>query len=231
MSVVARLHRSKQQSQRGKLAKTYLRGSGIEIGALSSPVNIPNGEVVYYDCHELDTLAELYPEKADDLVALDGMQNIESLSGIEDESQDFVVACQVLEYCSNVLSAFHALARVLKPQGILFLSVSDKRFTEDRQRPSTPVGHLAADFVHGPAGSWIGHVQEWATLNPRFSKIADPVKRLEAASASAHRMRQHLWTPATWLEFLTHIQSGLALDLETVQIVNHEMITVLRSVK
>jgi hypothetical protein len=228
MSVIARSHRSKQQSQRNKLAKAFLRGSGLEIGALASPVHVPHGEVSYHDCHERDTLAEIYPERGTDLVALDGIENIETLSGIEDQSQDFVIACQVLEYCGNVLAAFHALARVLKPQGTLFLSVCDKRFTEDRHRPATPLGHLAADYVHGAAGSWTGHVQEWATFNPRFNKFADPAQRLEATCANASQLRQHLWNPANWLELLIHIQDGLGLELINLVVTNKEMLTILK---
>jgi SAM-dependent methyltransferase len=230
MPVLARSRRSKYQIERNKLAKRFLRGSGIEIGALSSPVPIPNAEVSYYDCHQPEALAELYPDSAAGLVTLAGVENIETLSGIDDCSQDFVVACRVLEYCSDVLAAFHALSRVLKPGGILLLSVCDKRHTHERHRPATPLGHLAADYVHGPAGSLTGHIQEWATFNPRFRKIKDPAKRLEMACANASRMRLHLWTPSTWLDLLIHIQSGLAFELESLSIANHEMLTVLRKV-
>jgi ubiquinone/menaquinone biosynthesis C-methylase UbiE len=68
-----------------------------------------------------------------------------SLRDSPDCSQRYVAACQVLECCADVLAAFHAMHRVLKPGGVIFLSISNSSKGE-----ATPLGHLAADYVHGP---------------------------------------------------------------------------------
>ncbi len=229
MSVLVRSVRPKLSDHRNRLAKEFLIGSGLEIGALNKPVAVPRGEVRYLDRCDDEQLIEIFPEAVERLVAVDCVDDIEVLETIEDASQDFVIACQVLEHCSNVLAAFHTLYRVLKLGGILFLSTIDKRHTQDRYRPTTPLGHLAADFVHGPAGSWTGHLEEWATFI-EGQVGGDPEQRLQAAQLHAPRIRQHVWTPQAWLELILAVQTSLDLELLATRLANHEIITVLRKV-
>jgi predicted SAM-dependent methyltransferase len=53
---------------------------------------------------------------------------------------------------------------VLKPGGILYMAIPDKRFTFDRFRPNTTVEHFIRDHEEGPALSYIDHVREWVSL-------------------------------------------------------------------
>lgn len=217
---------TRHRSARNALAKKYLAGTGIEIGALSRPVVVPHAEISYYDrCSEAE-LAALYPHRADSLKALDGVATLESLKPLESASQDFVIACRVLEYSGNVLAAFHAMHRVLKKGGHVFLSVTDKRLTADCHRPVTPLGHLAADFVHGPSGSWPGHIEEWAVF-VEHGAGDDPEERLQLALQHTQRIRQHVWTPHAWMELLLEVQRGLGFELQCWQITKQEILTVL----
>ena len=217
---------TRQRTARTIPARKYLTGTGIEIGALARPVAVPHAEISYYDrCTEAE-LAALYPHVADKLKALDGIAALESLQPIESNSQDFVIACRVLEYSGNVLAAFHAMHRVLRTGGHAFLSVADKRLTADCQRPVTPLGHLAADFVHGPGGSWPGHIEEWATF-VEHGAGDDPEERLQLALHHAQRIRQHVWTPHAWMELLLEVQRGLGFELQCWQITKNEILTVL----
>jgi SAM-dependent methyltransferase len=227
MSVLVRPRRTRCVDHRATLAREYLRGSGMEIGALARPVAVPHAIVSYFDCLTECEMAEVYPEVSGRIAALDGIEDLEELRGIEEESQDFVIVCHVLEYCGNVLAAFHAMRRVLRTGGVLFLAVADKRQTEDRARPVTPLGHLAADFVHGPTGSWTGHLEEWATFLEN-SNGEEPQDRLAAAQRHARRIRQHVWTPIAWMELLQHLQPSLAFELETLRMAQKEILTVLR---
>jgi SAM-dependent methyltransferase len=215
-----------KKSARTTLARKYLSGKGIEIGALARPVAALHTQVKYFDRCSENELAELYPHLADWLIPLDGITEIETLANIHDQSQDFVIACRVMEYSSNVLASFHAIRRVLRPGGIAYLSVSDKRKTADRHRPVTPLGHLAADFVHGPAGSWTGHLEEWATFIEHGAGN-DPQQRLLLAVQHAHRIRQHVWTPSAWLELLLEVQKGLGFELKSWHVTSREILTIL----
>lgn len=214
------------RSVRAALARKYLSGTGIEIGALSRPVPVHHGEVSYYDrCTETE-LAILYPRTTGRIKALDGITALESLHTFDDVSQDFVIACRVLEYSDNVLAAFHAMQRVLKRGGHAFLSVSDKRRTADCHRPVTPLGHLAADFVHGPFGSWTGHLEEWATFIEHGAGN-DAAERLSLAVQHAQRIRHHVWTPQAWMELLLEVQRGMGFELQHWQVTRHEILSVL----
>jgi hypothetical protein len=82
-------------------------------------------------------------------LTLEDAGDIRKLAAHVDRSLNFIRACGVLESCGDVLAAFQAMHRVLRPGGVLFLSVTDQRQVDDDQ-PITPLGHLAADYVHGP---------------------------------------------------------------------------------
>lgn len=214
----------KCRSARATLARKYLSGHGIEIGALARPVPVPHAEVRYYDRLDEPELGALYPHQAEWLVPLDGICDIETLQSIEVGSLDFVVACKVIEYTGNVLAAFHAMRRVLKPGGIAFLSISDMRQTMDRHRPVTTLGQIAADYVHGPATD---HFEQWL---PFIEEGAgdDAAQRIELVVQHTQRTRQHVWTPTAWMELLTEVQRGLGFELCTWHVTQREILTVLR---
>lgn len=227
MPHVLKFKKRKIRSTRSALARKYLAGNGVEIGALAKPVSVPHANVRYFDRSTEDELAELYPHLGDRLVELNGLADIETLDGFDDQSQDFVIACKVLEYVGNVLGAFHAMRRVLRPDGIAYLSIADKRKTADCHRPVTPLGHLAADFVHGPSGSWTGHLEEWATFIEHGAGD-DPEVRLQLALQHAQRIRQHVWTPHAWMELLLEVQQGMHFELEAWHVTEREILTILR---
>lgn len=219
--------RTHSKSARASLARKYLAGDGIEVGALARPVPVPHANVSYYDRAVETELVELYPHLNDWLVPLDGIAELESLCPIASESQNFVVACKVLEYTSNVLAAFHAIHRVLKPGGIAFLSVTDKRRTVDCHRPVTTIGQLAADFVHGPRSGWSIYHEEWVSF-VEHGAGNDMDMRLQLVVQHAQRTRQHVWTPVAWMELLTEVQRGLGFELEAWHVTSREILTVLQ---
>src|SRR5262245_7938550 len=98
MPQLVRARSSKRSSVRAQLARQYLAGEGIEIGSLAQPVRAPHLAVRYYDCYTEAELTELYPHLAGRLTALDGISTLESLSEFDASSQDFIIACRVLEY-------------------------------------------------------------------------------------------------------------------------------------
>ena len=81
-------------------------------------------------------------------LTLERAEDVRKLASFDDNSLNFVAACQVLESCCNVLAAFQTMHRVLKPGGVLLLSTNT--IEEDEAQLVTPLGHLAADYVHGP---------------------------------------------------------------------------------
>jgi hypothetical protein len=122
------------------IAHNFLHGQGIEIGALHNPLRLPPAaKVQYVDRMSVAQLRQHYPELAAlELVEADILDDGERLGCVPDMSQDFVIANHFLEHCENPLLALHNLLRVLKVEGVLYLTVPDKRYTFDSSRPVTP---------------------------------------------------------------------------------------------
>ena len=79
-------------------------------------------------------------------------------------SQDFIVANHYLEHCENLLGTLRSHLDRVKPGGLLFYTVPDRRMTFDWRRANTPFAHLVADDQGGAASARLEHYREWAQL-------------------------------------------------------------------
>jgi SAM-dependent methyltransferase len=125
-----------------------LTGQGLEIGALHSPmIKHPRMRVEYVDRLSVSELRAQYPELAGhELVEPDILADGETLEGVPDGKYDFLIASHVLEHMRNPLRALESWCRVVRPGGLIYLPVPDKRFTFDERRPRTTLEHLIADY-------------------------------------------------------------------------------------
>ena len=220
---------------RHELAVELLRGSGIEIGALHMPVALPAGaHVRYVDRMTVPELRAHYPELEDqDLAPVDVVDDGETLSTIEPESVDFIVANHFLEHCEDPIGTIDTHLGKLRPGGVLFYAVPDKRYTFDFRRPRTPLSHLIADHQDGGQGSRREHYLEWARLvypeddgAPDAQTARAHAAELEATSYSIHF---HVWTQADLLELMLDCHERLgSFDIEAVRRVGLENIVILR---
>lgn len=204
-----------RQLDRETVARIYLRGSGLEIGALHNPLQVPPSvKVRYVDRLSTPDLRVQYPELASkELVNVDVVDDGERLSTVPDVSQDFLIANQVLEHCQNPLFTLEQWLRVLKPGGILFLTLPDKRFSFDIDRPVTPIDHLLRDYREGPAWSRRQHFEEWVAL---VEKVApeSAVARVEELLRVDYSIHFHVWTQAGMLELVTLVRSMFGAEVE-----------------
>jgi predicted SAM-dependent methyltransferase len=214
---------------RREVARRYLRGDGIEIGALHNPLEVPrSAHVRYVDHLTVNELREHYPELADEpLVDVDVVDDGERLATIGDTTQDFVIANHFLEHCEEPLGALGNMIRVLRPGGVLYLAVPDKRYTFDVDRPVTTTDHLLQDHREGPEASRRSHYEEWARL---VDKVDAPEAHATALLERGYSIHFHAWTQAELLELL---QTGarelmLEFDIELMLKNGHEVIFVLR---
>ena len=118
-------------TERRRRAARWLRGSGIEIGALHNPLEIPAGvSVKYVDRLTVDELRHHYPElAAEPLVEVDLIGDAEHLQALPVGSQDFVIANHLLEHLEDPLRGLAEMTRVLRPGGILYIALPDPRLT------------------------------------------------------------------------------------------------------
>lgn len=199
---------AKSRNPREILA-TALEGEGIEIGALHFPLPVPERVTVrYVDMSTREENIRKYPHlNADDIVETHFVCNGETLEVIEDESQDFVIANHMLEHCINPIGTLRNFLRVLRPGGLLFLALPDKRFSFDRERPITPFSHIADDFRIDRKVEDLSVYEDWTT---HVRKNGDPVQ-LHKEQKNIHF---HVWTQAEILEMFVEARRTLELPLE-----------------
>ncbi len=218
--------------RRRRLARRYLRGEGLEIGALHRPLPAPaEVNVRYVDRMDVAGLREHYPDLASELVAVDVVDDGETLASQPDESVDFVIANHFIEHTEDPLGTLANHLRVLRPGGILYLAVPDRRRTFDAERPPTPLEHLVEDHEHGPGASRSGHQEEWARLVEHVAPAEVParVAELERTDYSIHF---HVWAPDEFHEFLEHARfvERLPFRVEALRSNHREFIAILRKV-
>ena len=215
---------------REAVAGIFLRGEGIEIGALHQPLRMPAAaRVKYVDRMAASDLTSQYAELAGlPLVHVDIIDNGETLATLADASQDFAVANHFLEHCQNPFQTLQNFFRVLRPDGVIFMAVPDKRYSFDSDRPCTTIEHLTRDYVEGPAASKRGHFEEWSRL---VNKRTDPalvdeeVRHLINIDYSIHF---HVWGAAELLEFIIALRTYVRFEPELFLRNGPETVFVLR---
>lgn len=154
------LGRESAYAVRARIARKYLRGSGIEFGALNARLDVPkNVKATYADVEGSEGLAAAATSMYGHVTAPGIVADIQTMDGICDSSVDFVVANQVIEHVENPLRALRTISRVLRPNGIAFIMLP--RFTFDRKRSTTPLAHLIKDYEEGPEWGLAAHYDDW----------------------------------------------------------------------
>ena len=219
---------------RRELAARYLFGEGVEIGPLHQPLAIPPGvKVKYVDRLKVADLRREYPELAEwNLTEADVLDDGELLTTIEPASQDFIVANHFLEHCEDPIGTIENHLGKLRPGGVLFYAVPDKRFTFDYPRDVTPLEHMIADYEQGPDASRSTHFDDWARLveyklNETPEQTIARARELERAGHSIH---MHVWTQAEFLQLILAARQRFdnAFEIEAAARQQIEFVVVLR---
>ena len=219
---------------RTELAARFLSGDGLEIGPLHLPLKVPpQARPRYVDRMPVDDLRREYPELAGwDLTPVDVIDDGEALSTIAAESQDFIVANHFLEHCENPIGTIETHLGKLKPGGILFYAVPDKRYTFDWRREVTPLEHMIADYDEGPERSRREHYDEWArlVLVEAGDSEEDQLAKARRLEADAYSIHMHVWTQAEFLRLILACRERLGepFELEAAARQEIEFMVVLR---
>lgn len=199
------------------LAKQYLAGEGIEIGALHRPLEVPSSlRVRFVDCFTAEELQTHYTELgAHSIVKPDIIDDGGTLKTLGDESVDFVIANHFIEHTEDPIKVLETFARVIKKGGALYLGVPDKRYNFDKDRALTTIEHLIHDHEEGPEAARMDHYRDYAEK----VDLADPhmiEKHARWRAETKYSIHFHLWTTETFLEFLTFVlrKYELPFDLE-----------------
>ena len=232
--VILSVGRHNYEVVREDLARRYLRGAGIEIGALDRPQRVPpEVDVAYVDyldkaglIAELGDALRAAGTDPSTIVDVTHVDTIDTLATFADASQDFLIANHVLEHVEDPLGALTHVLRVLKPGGVAMLSLPDARFSFDAGRERTSVEHLLRDHREGPVVSRSQHYEEWARLIEGQPE-ADVPRRVGEFAAADARHHFHVWELETFLELLR--ASGLEYDLVHAQAYEEEFAVLIAS--
>jgi SAM-dependent methyltransferase len=224
---------------RAEFAYRYLRGDGLEIGALNRRLPVPAWATARnVDRLPTEELRAAYPElEGVELAAVDLVDDGERLETVAADSQDFIVANHFLEHTEDPIGTIGMHLGKLKPGGILFYAVPDKRYTFDHRREVTAVDHIVRDHTEGPEWSRREHYDEYgaAVLGdqtereaPDFAERAEKFSReLEESQVSIHA---HTFTAASFLAVLLEIRERLDGGFEIEAYARHvaEAVAILR---
>lgn len=212
------------------VANTFIRGQGIEIGALHMPLSLPrSAKVRYVDRFTVADLRKHYPELNDkNLVPVNIIADGERLESISDLTQDFVIANHFIEHCQNPFGALENIFRVLKPGGVLYLAIPDKRNSFDAERPLTTLEHLMRDYREGPEWSRRQHFEEWTRLVNKVEDDAAAEREIVQNMAIDYSIHFHVWTQSEMLELIVALRKMVSFEVELCLKNGPEVIFILR---
>ncbi len=205
---------------RGLLTR-FLTGSGVELGPGHRPMPMlfPDVPVRYVDRWEPDRNHELFPEIADasafpkpDIVA---NLDIDRLSALTDESQDFVIASHVLEHLADPLSQLAEMHRVLRRGGGALIFLPDRRYTFDRDRAPTPLRHLITDHQERVTIVSNEHLEDHLRKTGVWQDSwTEEDRRREFALNRERSVHVHCWTEHEFLPVVAHTIVAMGMQWE-----------------
>lgn len=221
-------------SLRDRVVREHLRGEGLEIGALHCPVQVAPGVLVKYvdNTTRLDNARRFPDIDPARIINPDLLENGFSLGSVPDASEDFVIANHVLEHGRVALDAMWNWARVLRPGGMLLLTVPLARHCFDADRELTSVEHHVEDFalwrnleLEALTERDRHHYHEWVTISspviykeqgqeyppPTDEEVRAHVEMLLEQSVEIHF---HTFSEAAFAGLLDHFCSELRPDFE-----------------
>jgi SAM-dependent methyltransferase len=227
--MVLRRGMSDRKTIREDVALRFLRGEGVEIGALDFPLRLPRGaRVRYVDYLNAAGLREAYDgtlREGRPLVVPDVVDDGARLASFADASLDFVVANHMLEHVEDPIAALQHQLRVLRPGGVLYMTLPDARQSFDAPRERTTPEHLLRDHREGPQVSRREHYEECARhIEGHNGQVL--TQRVDEMEAECLRPHFHVWEPVTFAEFLAALD--LPCSLELLQASVGEFLVVLR---
>ncbi|WP_298962152.1 hypothetical protein [uncultured Methylobacterium sp.] len=204
-------------------------GRGLEFGPGTNPTPLPEGLLVAYVDH-----AAAPPDAPPGTTPVDhvwaGSYPLAARVGRTDH--DFAIAAQVAQYVPNLLGWFRGIHAVLRPGGVLNLSLPDRRFMFDVARRESTIAELVeADllaytrpsprqvFAHTyearavePAAIWAGEDPAGAPRLCGEAALALAHLRATEAIDPERTLDCHCWV-FTPLSFLDVIEAAVRLGL------------------
>lgn len=211
------------------VAQKYLKGEGIEIGALHTPLKKPDGvNVKYVDRFKKENLVFHYAElNKEEIVETDIVDDCERLLTFKNDSQDFIIANHVLEHCEDPILAMQNFLRIIKKGGFIFLCLPIKKYNIDSHRKTTSYFHFLTDHFITPKLFRPFHYFAWVFLAEKHDLIK-AIKRTGELLKINYSIHFHVWSEESFLDFLKKINKKSVFDIEHFERYEGEVVCVLK---
>jgi SAM-dependent methyltransferase len=216
---------------RGLLTR-FLIGAGVELGPGHHPMPMlfPDVTVRYVDRWDPEQNRALFPDVTDgstfttpDVIA---NLDVDRLSALADQSQDFVVASHLLEHLANPLAQLEDMHRVLKRGGVALIFLPDRRYTFDRKRLPTPLEHLIADYRDHVTVVSDEHLEDHLRKTGVWQDSwTEEDRRREFAFNRERSVHVHCWTEGEFLPVLVHTIVAMGMRWELLDAMFVEDVT------
>jgi SAM-dependent methyltransferase len=211
------------------LLTRYLVGEGVELGPGHAPLELPFGgaTAIFVDRWEPGENRELFPELGDQAPfpkpGIVADLEVEKLSSLPSESQDFVIASHILEHLADPLGQLAEIHRVLRIGGVALILLPDRRYTFDHLRSATPLRHVIEDHHAGTTEVCDEHVEDFLRNTGGWDERWNLPENREERNRifDLHRRRSihvHCWTQDEFLPVVVHTASSMHMrwNLEDV---------------
>lgn len=209
----------------------YLRGDGVEIGALHKPLPLTGSKINkirYVDRMTNEDLRKHYPELNElPLVEVDIVDDGSTLSTIADESLDFIIANNLIEHLENPIRALENWHAKLKAGGIIYMAVPNKRHTFDKDRSLTTIEHLVGDYTASKdmleKRNFYHFVETAEIIEKRVGKDAE--ERVIDLINRDYSIHHHTWDYRSFKAFLNYVISTMKISYAIVDSSSTDWIT------
>lgn len=196
-----------------RVLRQYIRGRGVEIGALWKRFPLPaRASAWYVDRLDSDQIGRHYAELKGAVIKPNIIADAARLP-FRDASLDFIIASHVLEHLHFPLSTLRRWHDALLPGGALLLRVPDKRYTFDCHRARTPITHLLDEEKHPEKFDRRMHFADWVqNVSGRSPTSAEFAAELNDLMKIDYSIHYHVWTDADIEELIDHTRVSWKLD-------------------
>lgn len=206
---------------RDRVARKYLSGRGIELGAQQIPTSVSRDcSVEYVDVIPNDVLAERYGLQATKLVPLSHIFDGSDLSVYGDDELDFVIANHVLEHFDDPVSGLCEWLRIVKTGGRIFITLPNYRCNcYDFERVPARLEHLELDYrdASGRPARNFQHYIEIATTLYKSTDIEAMQQLAQEWTDTDNRQHYHVYDETTVKDVIYLAENAASVGLTMVE--------------
>jgi len=176
----------------GKLA-----GRGLEISPSQIPMLKHSGMEMDYIDRKIAAELRINSSESPDSLTLDreAIGNVNDTDSAAGAQYDFLISSHVIEYMPNPLLSLRKWARAVKPSGLIYLVVSDKRSTANTQRVRTMLEHIILDYQQPSLERDFEHYLDHAT-RVQNKKGVQAIARAKRLVENDYNIHYHTFLPS-----------------------------------